>query len=115
ASRDLTLNTAQILDNRGGTLSGQRQVKVSAGALDNSRQGKLLSAERLQLDAEQVRNGQGGLIKSQQSLNATLGHLGNSGGELSSQGSSTLVLAGMDNLTGVVLAQQTLEITGTAE
>ncbi|MDK1397491.1 hemagglutinin repeat-containing protein [Pseudomonas protegens] len=115
ASRDLTLNTAQTLNNQGGTLSGQRQVKVSAGALDNSHQGKLLSAERLQLDAEQVRNGQGGLIKSQQSLNATLGHLGNSGGELSSQGSSTLVLAGMDNLTGVVLAQQTLTITGSAE
>ncbi|NTZ73800.1 hemagglutinin, partial [Pseudomonas protegens] len=115
ASRDLTLNTAQTLNNQGGTLSGQRQVTVSAGALDNSRQGKLLSAERLQLDAEQVRNGLGGLIKSQQSLDANLGHLGNSGGELSSQGSSNLVLAGMDNFTGVVLAQQTLTITGSAE
>ncbi|WEK07925.1 MAG: filamentous hemagglutinin N-terminal domain-containing protein [Candidatus Pseudomonas colombiensis] len=115
ASRDLTVTATRSLDNQGGTLSGQRQVTVSVGTLDNRNRGRLLSADRLQLNADQVLNGQGGLINSQGSLNATLGHLGNSGGELSSQGRSTLVLAGMDNLTGLVLAQQTLEITGTGE
>ncbi|WP_409297469.1 hemagglutinin repeat-containing protein [Pseudomonas sp. KCJK8993] len=115
ASRDLTVTATQTLNNQGGTLSGQRQVKVSAGALDNQKQGRVLSADGLQLDADQVHNGQGGLIKSQRLLKANLGHLGNSGGELSSQGDGTLVLAGMDNLTGVVLAQQTLAITGSAE
>lgn len=115
ASRDLTVTASQTLNNQGGTLSGQRQVRVSAGVLDNQKQGRVLSGDGLQLDADQVHNGQGGLIKSQRLLKANLGHLGNSGGELSSQGDGTLVLAGMDNLTGVVLAQQTLAITGSAE
>ncbi|MQA56018.1 hemagglutinin repeat-containing protein [Pseudomonas piscis] len=115
ASRDLTVTASQTLNNQGGTLSGQRQVRVSAGVLDNQKQGRVLSGDGLQLDSDQVHNGQGGLIKSQRLLKANLGHLGNSGGELSSQGDGTLVLAGMDNLTGVVLAQQTLAITGSAE
>ncbi|MEY9335443.1 filamentous hemagglutinin [Pseudomonas protegens] len=109
ASRDLTLNTAQILDNRGGTLSGQHQVKVSAGTLDNQNQGRVLSSGSLELQATQVLN-HNALITSDGQLKAEIGHLGNRHGELSSLSQVRLQLAALDNVAGLVMAGETLDI-----
>ncbi|MHC8291281.1 two-partner secretion domain-containing protein [Pseudomonas sp. XS1P51] len=111
ASRDLTINTQQTLNNQGGTLSGRRQVSVSATTLDNQNQGRVLSADRLSLKADQALNNQGGLIKGQGQLDATLKHLNNSVGEVSSQGNSTLILGSLDNSGGVLMAEMGLDIS----
>ncbi|WP_306173030.1 DUF637 domain-containing protein [Pseudomonas gingeri] len=113
ASRDLSVTTTQTLNNQGGTLSGQRQTTVTAGTLDNQNKGRVLSAAQLNLTADKALNGQGGLINSASQLTATVGHLNNNGGEVSSQDSSTLVLGSMDNLTGLVMAENILDITAT--
>nr|WP_256346934.1 DUF637 domain-containing protein [Pseudomonas gingeri] len=111
ASRDLSITTTQTLNNQGGTLSGQRQTTVTADTLDNQNKGRVLSADRLSLTADKALNGQGGLINSASQLTATLGHLNNNGAEVSSKGDATLILGTMDNLTGVVMAENTLGIT----
>ncbi|NWA10194.1 hemagglutinin repeat-containing protein [Pseudomonas gingeri] len=111
ASRDLSVTTTQTLNNQGGTLSGQRQTTVTAGTLDNQNKGRVLSAAQLNLTADKALNGQGGLINSVGQLSATLGHLNNNGAEVSSKGDATLILGTMDNLTGVVMAENTLGIT----
>ncbi len=113
ASRDLKVTTTQTLSNQGGTLSGQRQTTVTSGTLDNQNRGRVLSADRLNLTADTVLNGQGGLINSVGQLTATLGHLNNNAGEVSSKASSTLTLGTMDNLTGLVMAENTLGLTAT--
>ncbi|KPA88528.1 filamentous hemagglutinin family N-terminal domain [Pseudomonas asplenii] len=111
ASRDLKVTATQALGNQGGTLSGQRQAMVTAGTLDNQNRGRVLSADRLNLTADTVLNGQGGLINSVGQLTATLGHLNNNAGEVSSKASSTLILGTLDNLTGLVMAEDLLDIT----
>jgi len=113
ASRDLTVTTAEILNNQGGTLSGKRQTTVTAGTVDNQNQGRVLSADSLNLSADTVLNGQGGLINSVGQLTVTLGHLNNNAGEVSTKASSTLILGTMDNLTGLVMAENTLGLTAT--
>nr|WP_246356625.1 hemagglutinin repeat-containing protein [Pseudomonas gingeri] len=113
ASRDLSITTTQTLNNQAGTLSGQRQTTVTADTLDNQNKGRVLSADRLNLTADKALNGQGGLINSASQLTATLGHLNNNGGELSSKGDATLILGTLDNLTGVVMAESTLDLTAT--
>jgi len=113
ASRDLSVTATQTLGNQGGTLSGQRKTTVTAGTLDNQNKGRVLSADSLSLTVDTVLNAQGGLIKGQNTLTATLGHLNNNTGEVSSQGNSTLVLGTMDNLTGLVMANNVLDITAT--
>ncbi|UZE31254.1 two-partner secretion domain-containing protein [Pseudomonas asplenii] len=113
ASRDLKVTTTQTLNNQDGTLSAQRQTVVTDGTLDNQNQGRVLSADSLNLSADTVLNGQGGLINSVGQLTATLGHLNNNGGEVSSKSSSTLILGAMDNLTGLVMAENILDITAT--
>ncbi|WP_025130358.1 DUF637 domain-containing protein, partial [Pseudomonas sp. PH1b] len=109
ASRDLTVTAAQTLDNRGGTLSGQRQVKVNAGTLDNQNQGRVLSSDSLVLQASEVLN-HNALIASDGQLLAEIGHLGNRHGELSSLDQVTLQLASLDNVAGLVMAGETLDI-----
>ncbi|WP_338064619.1 DUF637 domain-containing protein [Pseudomonas gingeri] len=111
ASRDLSITTTQTLNNQAGTLSGQRQTTVTADTLDNQNKGRVLSAAQLNLTADKALNGQGGLINSVGQLSATLGHLNNNGAEVSSKGDATLILGTMDNLTGVVMAENTLGIT----
>ncbi|WP_339437709.1 hemagglutinin repeat-containing protein [Pseudomonas sp. EL_65y_Pfl1_R32] len=113
ASRDLSVSTTQTLNNQGGTLSGQRQTTVTASTLDNQNKGRVLSAAKLKLTADTAVNGQGGLINSASQLTATLGHLNNNDGEVSSQADATLILGTMDNLTGVVMAENTLTLTAT--
>ncbi|WP_416768935.1 hemagglutinin repeat-containing protein [Pseudomonas sp. RHF3.3-3] len=113
ASRDLKVTATQTLGNQGGTLSGQRQTTVTAGTLDNQNRGRVLSSDSLILTADTALNGQGGLINSVGQLTATLGHLNNNAGEVSSKASSTLTLGTMDNLTGLVMAENTLGLTAT--
>ena len=111
ASRDLNVSATQALSNQGGTLSGQRKTTVVASTLDNQNKGRVISADTLNLTADTVLNAQGGLIKGQNALIATLGHLNNNAGEVSSQGNTTLILGSMDNLTGLVMANNVLDIT----
>ncbi|MCJ8207310.1 hemagglutinin repeat-containing protein [Pseudomonas sp. RGM2987] len=113
ASRDLTVTTTQALNNQGGTLSGQRKATVTAKVVDNRNKGRILADSELQLNADQVLNAQGGLVNSQGTLNARLGRLDNTAGELSSLDSATLILGSLDNLTGLVMAGKTLDITNT--
>ncbi|WP_043274801.1 hypothetical protein, partial [Pseudomonas sp. PH1b] len=102
ASCDLTVTATQSLDNQGGTLSGQRQVTVNAGTLDNQNQGRVLSAASMQLEAARLLNGQGGLVNSSGQLNARIGSLNNQQGELSSLAGLSLQVATLDNVAGLV-------------
>ncbi|WP_434560921.1 hemagglutinin repeat-containing protein [Pseudomonas sp. Z4-20] len=111
ASRDLNVSTTAALNNQGGTLSGQRKTTVTAGVVDNRNKGRILGKTELHLTANQVLNAQGGLINSQGILTANLSHLDNNAGELSSLNSATLILGSLDNLTGLVMAGQNLDIT----
>ncbi|SCZ33483.1 MULTISPECIES: DUF637 domain-containing protein [unclassified Pseudomonas] len=113
ASRDLKVTTSAGLNNQGGTLSGQRKTTVTGNAVDNRNKGRILGNTELHLTADQVLNSQGGLINSQGLLTANLGHLENNAGELSSLNSATLILGSLDNLTGLVMAGKTLDITST--
>ncbi|MEN5093799.1 filamentous hemagglutinin N-terminal domain-containing protein [Pseudomonas protegens] len=114
ASRDLTITTAQTLDNRGGTLSGQRQVTLSAGTLDNQNQGRVLSSDALVLQAGQLLN-HNALITSDGELKANLGHLGNRHGELTSLTQVTLQVTSLDNVAGLVMAGDTLDISASGK
>ncbi|MNB63080.1 Filamentous hemagglutinin [compost metagenome] len=108
ASRNLTINTAQTLNNQGGTLSGQT-VAISAGTLDNRNAGKVQSNTTLNLNAAQVLNSQG-VINSNASLTANIGQLINSNGELSSQTDVVLNVTSLDNVAGLMSAGRLLDI-----
>lgn len=103
ASRNLSTQVTQTLDNRGGKLSAQNRTKISAATLDNRQQGHVLSNDSIDVSAERVINNQG-LINSLGSLNAQVGDLNNSGGELSSHGAVSLNVAALDNSAGLVMA-----------
>ncbi|MCW1243356.1 DUF637 domain-containing protein, partial [Pseudomonas sp. SAICEU22] len=113
ASRDLNVTSTAALNNQGGTLSGQGKTTVTGNVVDNRNKGRILGNTELHLSADQVLNSQGGLINSQGLLTASLGHLENNAGELSSLNSATLVLGSLDNLTGLVMAGKNLDITNT--
>ncbi|MBF6033647.1 hemagglutinin repeat-containing protein [Pseudomonas sp. P155] len=109
ASRNLTVNTAQTLNNQGGTLSGQTAA-ISAGTLDNRNAGKVQSNSTLNLNAAQVLNSQG-VITSNASLTANIGQLINSNGELSSQTDAALNVTSLDNVAGLMSAGRLLDIS----
>ncbi|WP_277761824.1 hemagglutinin repeat-containing protein [Pseudomonas sp. A34-9] len=109
ASRNLTVNTAQTLNNQGGTLSAQTAV-ITAGTLDNRNAGKLQSNGTLNLNAAQVLNSQG-VITSNASLTANIGQLINSNGELSSQTDAVLNVTSLDNVAGLMSAGRLLDIS----
>ncbi|WP_456022233.1 hemagglutinin repeat-containing protein [Pseudomonas protegens] len=109
ASRNLTINTAQTLNNQGGTLSGQTAA-ISAGTLDNRNAGKVQSSGMLNLNAAQVLNSQG-VINSNASLTANIGQLINSSGELSSQTDVILNVTSLDNVAGLMSAGRLLDIS----
>ncbi|WP_238340409.1 hemagglutinin repeat-containing protein [Pseudomonas sp. SWRI92] len=111
ASRDLNVTTTAALNNQGGTLSGQGKTTVTADVVDNRDKGRILGKTELHLTANQVLNAQGGLINSQGILTANVGYLDNNAGELSSLNSATLILGSLDNLTGLVMAGKSLDIT----
>ncbi|WP_350601226.1 DUF637 domain-containing protein [Pseudomonas sp. 65/3-MNA-CIBAN-0223] len=110
ASRNLDAGVSQTLDNRGGTLTAQNGVQVSAAALDNREQGRVLSHNSLALHADQVLNQQG-LINSRGPLQAQVGHLDNSAGEFSSAAAAVLNLASLDNVAGLIMAGQDLRLS----
>ncbi|VVQ08080.1 hemagglutinin repeat-containing protein [Pseudomonas fluorescens] len=109
ASRNLTINTAQTLNNQGGTLSGQTAA-ISAGTLDNRNAGKVQSNTTLNLNAAQVLNSQG-VITSNASLTANIGQLINNSGELSSQTDAVLNVTSLDNVAGLMSAGRLLDIS----
>ncbi|WP_347904658.1 filamentous hemagglutinin N-terminal domain-containing protein [Pseudomonas purpurea] len=110
ASRNLTVNTAQTLDNQGGTLSAQEHLNLTAATLNNQNKGRVLSAAGLAINANQLLNNQG-QITSNGALNATLGHLNNNSGELNSLTTATLRVASLDNVAGLINAGELLDIT----
>ncbi len=109
ASRNLTVNTAQTLNNQGGTLSGQTAA-ITAGTLDNRNAGKVQSNTTLNLNAAQVLNSQG-VINSNAGLTANIGQLINSSGELSSQTDVILNVTSLDNVAGLMSAGRLLDIS----
>ncbi|ROL74336.1 filamentous hemagglutinin [Pseudomonas protegens] len=108
------MTSAQTLDNRGGTLSGQRQVTLGAGTLDNQNQGRVLSSDALVLQAGQLLN-HNALITSDGELKANVGHLGNRHGELTSLTQVTLQVTSLDNVAGLVMAGDTLDISASGK
>ncbi|WP_454834639.1 two-partner secretion domain-containing protein [Pseudomonas lini] len=109
ASRNLTVNAAQTLNNQGGTLSGQQKTSITTTTLDNRNTGRVLGSGALALNATQVLNTQG-VITSNGNLTANLGHLNNHDGEVSSAGTTTLTATTLDNSDGQVTGDVALSI-----
>ncbi|MFI8223162.1 filamentous hemagglutinin N-terminal domain-containing protein [Pseudomonas sp. NPDC085632] len=108
ASRNMTVSTAQTLNNQGGTLSGQ-STAVSAGSLDNRNAGRVLGNATLSVTANQAFNTQG-LIHSAGNLTGSFGLLDNSNGELSSGAVIRLNADGVNNRSGQILGDLGLNI-----
>jgi len=113
ASRDLSVTATQTLGNQGGTLSGQRQTTVTAGTLDNQNKGRVLSAGQLNLTVDTALNGLGGLINSSTALTAALGHLVNSNGQLSTDGTLNLTAGNLENAAGTISSKG--DLSGTVQ
>jgi len=111
ASRNLNVSAAQGLNNQSGTLSAGQATTLTAGVLDNQKQGRVLSSGKLNLTANQVLNTQGGLITSSAPLTAIVGDLNNRGGEVSSLDAATITVVTLDNLAGLVSAGSALKFS----
>ncbi|WP_447768673.1 hemagglutinin repeat-containing protein [Pseudomonas kilonensis] len=114
ASRNLTANVTQTLNNQGGTLSAGQTATVKAGTLDNQNKGRVLSRNTLDVTADKLINAQG-LISSNGNLTANVGQLNNSNGELNSLSNVTLRVASLDNVAGLVAAGQMLDINASGQ
>jgi filamentous hemagglutinin len=110
ASRNLTVNTSQTLNNQTGTLSAGQTANITAGILDNQNNGRVLSSGALNVTANQVLN-TNGVINSTGNLTGTIGQLNNSNGELTSLANATLNMTSLDNVAGLVMAGRLLDIT----
>ncbi|QXZ11959.1 filamentous hemagglutinin N-terminal domain-containing protein [Pseudomonas sp. AO-1] len=108
ASRNLTVSTAQTLNNQGGTLSGQTTA-ITAGTLDNRNSGRVLGNATLNVTANQLFNTQG-VIHSSGNLTGSFGQLDNSNGEFSSSGVTRLNAATVNNRSGQILGDLGLNI-----
>jgi filamentous hemagglutinin len=111
ASRDLTASAADMLDNRGGTLSAQRQHRVAAATLDNRSNGRVLSNDGLNVTAQQIHN-TGGLINSIGAAELRAAQLDNSAGQLISNAQLTLYIDQLLNAGGLVSGWQGLSLIG---
>ncbi|WP_433770588.1 filamentous hemagglutinin N-terminal domain-containing protein [Pseudomonas putida] len=109
ASRNLTVNTTQNLNNQNGTLSAPNTA-ITAGTLDNRNNGRVLSNGTLSLNAGQVLNNNG-VINSTGNLTGSIGQLVNSNGELTSQADTVLTVTSLDNVAGLMMAGRSLDIT----
>ncbi|WP_445178667.1 two-partner secretion domain-containing protein [Pseudomonas sp. McL0111] len=109
ASRNLTVNTAQTLNNLGGTLNGQTTA-ITAGTLDN-RNGEVSSSGTTRLNAGTVNN-RNGQILGDLGLSIDLGGaLDNRAGLLGSGQSLNLNAASLDNRdAGVVVSDGNLTV-----
>ena len=129
ASRNLTVNAAQTLNNQAGTLSGQTTA-ITAGTLDNRNGGKVQGNGGLTLDAGQVNNAQGvisadrlelkassldnskGVVTSESNLSLTLDQsLDNQFGEVSSAGVTRLDAKRVNNTSGLITGTESLSLT----
>jgi filamentous hemagglutinin len=101
ASRNLTVNTAQTLNNQGGTLNGQT-IAITAGTLDN-RNGEVSSSGITRLSAGTVNNRSGQILGD---LGLTIdlgGAMDNRAGVLGSGLSVSFTAASLDNRDAGVL------------
>ncbi|WP_420232608.1 filamentous hemagglutinin N-terminal domain-containing protein [Pseudomonas sp. ABY48] len=114
ASRNLTANVTQTLNNQGGTLSAGQTATVKAGTLDNQNKGRVLSRNTLDVTADKLINAQG-LISSNGNLTANVGQLNNGSGEFNSLSNVTLRVASLDNVAGLVAAGQMLDINASGQ
>ncbi|PYC13428.1 hemagglutinin [Pseudomonas jessenii] len=133
ASRNLTVSTAQTLNNQGGTLSGQN-ITITGGKLDNrsgqilgdlglnidlggaldNRDGVLGSGRSLTLKAASLDNREAGALVSDGSLTARIsGTLDNRNkGDISAKGAIDLQAGTMLNRDGKVIGNSTLAVHG---
>ncbi|MGU3347441.1 two-partner secretion domain-containing protein [Pseudomonas monsensis] len=109
ASRNLTANVGQTLNNQGGTLSAQQTTRLTATTLDNQNKGNVLGNSTMQLNASKVLNTQG-VISSSGNLGADLGDLNNHDGEISSAGITRINAITLDNSDGQVTGDVALNI-----
>jgi filamentous hemagglutinin len=113
ASRNLTVNTAQTLNNQGGTLNGQT-IAITAGTLDN-RNGEVSSSGNTRLSAGTVNNRSGQILGD---LGLTIdlgGAMDNRAGVLGSGLSVSFTAASLDNRDAGVLVSDgglTVRVSG---
>ncbi|WP_201773773.1 DUF637 domain-containing protein, partial [Pseudomonas sp. PI1] len=131
-----TLSFKQLgaVDNRGGEISSQQSFALGARLLDNRDSGRIISAGRLDLQADRLLNAGLGLLSGWQGLSVGGGSLDNSqGGTLSSkagalavslagalnnasqgalvsQGDQRISAASLDNRGGIVSAEGNVEL-----
>ncbi|MBA1243846.1 two-partner secretion domain-containing protein [Pseudomonas japonica] len=105
ASRSLSANVNQALDNRGGTLSSQGTTQINAASLDN-RAGRVLSQGNLRLDATRLDN-RDGEVSALGDLAAIGSQADNSGnGQLLANGDISLAFEGLNNHNNGTISSQ---------
>ncbi|MBI6616786.1 hemagglutinin repeat-containing protein [Pseudomonas corrugata] len=109
ASRNLTANIAQTLNNQGGTLSAGQTATVKAGTLDNQNKGRVLSNGALGVTADKLLNTQG-IVSSNGNLTANVGQLNNHDGEVSSAATTQVIGTALDNSDGLLTGDVALNI-----
>jgi filamentous hemagglutinin len=111
ASRNLTVNAAQTVNNLGGTLSGQQKTSITATTLDNSN-GQATGDVALNIGLIGALNNQNGVLGSGQSVSISAAILDNShGGSLVSDGSFTARINGLfDNQNGDLSALGVIDL-----
>ncbi|WP_248748745.1 filamentous hemagglutinin N-terminal domain-containing protein [Pseudomonas sp. MWU15-20650] len=110
ASRNLTVTTAQTLDNQGGTLSGAKAV-VNAGQIDN-RGGRVLGTDSLKVSATGLDNRTNGLLHSDNNADVTVtAALDNQNGRVIGLKDLTLNAGQLTNDNGVVASQEQARVT----
>ncbi|HEC1648019.1 TPA: filamentous hemagglutinin N-terminal domain-containing protein, partial [Pseudomonas aeruginosa] len=109
ASRALEAKASQALDNQGGSLKGAT-VRVDGGHLDN-RGGKLLAEGELRVEASSLDNRQDGLLQSRdRAVVKTRGDLDNRGGKLIGDDLLVVASGAIDNRLGLFSAANRLDL-----
>ncbi|WP_408005491.1 two-partner secretion domain-containing protein [Pseudomonas huanghezhanensis] len=116
ASRALTANVSQTLNNQGGTLNSQARTQVTAGTLDNRQSGRVLSQGSMGVTADQLLNTQNGLVSSAGDLSVNAGYLDNSQqGKISTSSALTVHVTGqLLNALGILGANGNLVLSAGA-
>lgn len=114
ASRALEAKASQALDNQGGSLKGAT-VRVDGGHLDN-RGGKLLAEGELRVEASSLDNRQDGLLQSwDRAVVKTRGDLDNRGGQVIGLNDLEVGAATLDNgQQGLLGSQQSTRVSAQA-
>ncbi len=114
ASRALEAKASQALDNQGGSLKGAT-VRVDGGHLDN-RGGKLLAEGELRVEASSLDNRQDGVLQSRdRAVVKTRGDLDNRGGQVIGLNDLEVGAATLDNgQQGLLGSQQSTRVSAQA-